>query len=130
RAHKHTNKAVHCDPQLTPATMAQYYSEVDYCPEERSRPYANPGFCHGEGGERYAVRKEAYEEVDEMALAGRGHQHHGHLGRSGSHSGHLAHSGSHLGHLGHEGHHEHLGHREHHGHGGRRYDSCTGEYYA
>lgn len=93
--------------------MAQYYSEADYCAEERSRPYANPGFCHGEGGERYAVRKEAYE-VDEVALAGRGH--HGHLGHSGGHEGHL-------------------GHREHHGHGGRRYDargstydSCTGQY--
>ena len=100
--------------------MAQYYSEADYCAEERSRPYANPGFCHGEGGERYPVRKEAYE-VDEVALAGRGH--HGHLGHSGSH---LGHSG------GYEG---HLGHREHHGHGGRRYDargstydSCTGQY--
>lgn len=108
--------------------MAQYYSEADYCAEERSRPYANPGVCHGEGGERYAVRKEAYE-VDEVALAGRGH--HGHLGHSGSHlghSGHLAHSGGHEGHLRHEG-------REHHGHGGRRYDargstydSCTGQY--
>uniref|UniRef100_A0A0E0JSK1 Uncharacterized protein n=1 Tax=Oryza punctata TaxID=4537 RepID=A0A0E0JSK1_ORYPU len=101
--------------------MAQYYSEVDYCAEEMNRPQ------HA-GGEHYAVRRESYEEVDEMARAGRG-QHHGggHLGYSGS-----RHGGAHLG--GHEGggHREHLVHGDEHRHGhggGRQYDSCTGQYY-
>ncbi|OEL15330.1 hypothetical protein BAE44_0023653 [Dichanthelium oligosanthes] len=117
-----------------------YYSESGYCAEEvMRRPNAEPGYCHGEGGERYAVRKE-YEEIDEVARAGRqGHHHHGqqygHLGRSGSHH-------HHVGHAGHEGscHGTHLGEQHHvhgHGHGGRyydaceskRYDSCTGQYY-
>ncbi|KAJ1286755.1 hypothetical protein BS78_03G376000 [Paspalum vaginatum] len=116
--------------------MAYYSESAGYCAEEARRPYyGEPGFYHGEGGERYAVRKE-YEEVDEVAHADRrgyyGGGHHGHLGH-----GHLAvHEGSCHGH--------HLGeHREHHhgyghGHGGRmydaceskRYDSCTGQYYA
>ncbi|EES04080.1 hypothetical protein BDA96_03G428600 [Sorghum bicolor] len=121
-----------------------YYSESGYCAEEARRPYAEPGFCHGEGGgERYAVVRKEYEEVDELARAGRGH-HYGH-GHSGSghqhrHVVHAEHEGScHGGYLG-------LGeeHREQHqvhghGHGGRRlydaceskrYDSCTGQYYA
>ncbi|XP_066315608.1 uncharacterized protein [Miscanthus floridulus] len=118
-----------------------YYSESSYCAEEARRPYAEPGFCHGEGGERYAVIRKEYEEVDEVARAGRGHDGHGHG------HGHLVHSGSnrHV-HGGHEGscHGGYLGeHREQHhvhgnGHGGRlydaceskRYDSCTGQYYA
>jgi hypothetical protein len=118
-----------------------YYSEPGYCAEEARRPYAEPGFCHGEGGERYAVVRKEYEEVDEVARAGRGHHGHGH--------GHLDHSGSHHHiHGGHEGscHGGYVGeHREQyhvhghgHGHGGRlydaceskRYDSCTGQYYA
>ncbi|KQK11134.1 hypothetical protein BRADI_2g58340v3 [Brachypodium distachyon] len=126
--------------------MARYYSEADYCAEEEmSRPVR--GHCHHGGGESYVVRKEAYEEIDEVELARRGHGH-GHLGHGdslhhhGARGGHLGHSGSHRGgHLGHSG--SHLGHREHHvhghGHGGShhcvdpcesRYDSsCTGQYY-
>ena len=116
-----------------------YYSESSYCAEEARRPYAEPGFCHGEGGERYAVIRNEYEEVDEVARAGRGHYGHGH--------GHLVHSGSnrHV-HGGHEGschggylrEHREQHHVHGHGHGGRlydaceskRYDSCTGQYYA
>uniref|UniRef100_K3XR30 Uncharacterized protein n=1 Tax=Setaria italica TaxID=4555 RepID=K3XR30_SETIT len=119
-----------------------YYSESGYCAEDVRRPYAEPGYRYGEGGERYAVRKE-YEEIDEVARAGRGHYGHGH--------GHGSHHHHHVGgYAGHEGScHGHLGeHREQHhlhghghggyGHGGRhydaceskRYDSCTGEYYA
>jgi hypothetical protein len=130
--------------------MARYYSEADYCAEEMARPYDR--HCHGEDGERYVVRKEEYEEIDEVERARRGHHHgHGHLGhsdsrrghlgygRSYSHgaSGHLGHSGSHRGHLGHSG--SVHGHHEHyhgHGYGGShcdpcetKYDSCTGEYY-
>ncbi|XP_052140382.1 uncharacterized protein LOC127760201 [Oryza glaberrima] len=101
--------------------MARYYSEVDHCAEEMNRP------PHA-GGEHYAVRRESYEEVDEMARAGRGH-HHG----NGGGGGHLGYSGSRHGdaHLG--GHREeHLVHGDEHrhGHGGeRQYDSCTGQYY-
>uniref|UniRef100_A0A0D3EXP7 Uncharacterized protein n=1 Tax=Oryza barthii TaxID=65489 RepID=A0A0D3EXP7_9ORYZ len=72
--------------------MARYYSEVDHCAEEMNRP------PHA-GGEHYAVRRESYEEVDEMARAGRGH-HHGNGDE----------------------------HRHGHG-GERQYDSCTGQYY-
>ena len=63
-----------------------YYSESSYCVEEARRPYAEPGFYHGEGGESYAVIRKEYKEVDEVAHAGRGHYGHGH--------GHLVHSGS------------------------------------
>ncbi|CAO2181976.1 unnamed protein product [Urochloa humidicola] len=117
-----------------------YYSESGYCAEDVSRrPYAEPGYRYGEGGERYAVRKE-YEEIDEVARAGRGHYGHGQYG-SHRHHGHGHVHGGHEGSCGHG----HLGeHREQHhvhghGHGGRHYDaceskryddSCTGEYYA
>ncbi|CAO1946979.1 unnamed protein product [Urochloa humidicola] len=101
-----------------------YYSESGYCAEDVRRPYAEPGYRYGEGGERYAVHKE-YEEIDELARAGRGHHHHGQYG------GHLGRSDSHH-------HHGHLGEQRHgYGHGGRHYDACeskrydsrTGEYY-
>lgn len=97
-----------------------YYSESGYCAEEMNRPA-----YYGEGGERYAVRKE-YEEIDEVERARRGHYGHGHMGHH-----------HHDGYGGHEGCHEHLGggHREHaHGHGygygGRPYDACESKYYA
>ena len=120
-----------------------YYSESGYCAEDvMRRPHAEPGYYHGEGGERYAVRKE-YEEIDEVARAGRGHYYgHGHLGRSGSHHhhhvGHGGHEGSCHGHHGGEYREQHHLHSHGHGDGGRhydacesrRYDSCTGQYYA
>ncbi|KAF8664953.1 hypothetical protein HU200_054273 [Digitaria exilis] len=86
--------------------MAYYSESGGYCAEDVRRPYAEPGYRYGEGGERYAIRKE-YEEVDEVARAGRGHYGHGH--------GHLGHSAS-----GHHHHHGHLGGEQHrvHGHGG------------
>jgi len=100
-----------------------YYSESGYCAEDvMRRPHAEPGYYHGEGGERYAVRKE-YEEIDEVARAGRGH--YGHLGRSGSHHhhvGHGGHEGSCHGHLG--GEYREQQHLHGHGHGGRHYDAC------
>ncbi|XP_006645203.1 uncharacterized protein LOC102719062 [Oryza brachyantha] len=107
--------------------MAQYYSEVDYCAAEMSRPHAG-------GGEHYAVRKESYEEVDAGRVDRHRHGGAGHLGGSHSDGGHLGYSGSrhgvHMG--GHEAGYEeaHLvdGERRH-GHGGRQYDSCTGQYY-
>ncbi|KAF8755758.1 hypothetical protein HU200_011227 [Digitaria exilis] len=110
--------------------MAYNSESGGYCAEDVRRPYAEPGYRYGEGGERYAIRKE-YEEVDEVARAGRGHYGHGH--------GHLGHSASghhHHGHLGGEQHRVH-GHGMHAG-GGRHYDacesrryddSCSGEYY-
>ncbi|PVH37620.1 hypothetical protein PAHAL_5G048200 [Panicum hallii] len=105
-----------------------YYSESGYCSEDVRRPYAEPGHYHGEGGERYAVRKE-YEEIDEVARAGRGHYGHGHLGRSGSHhhAGHAGHEGSCHGHLGGEYREQH--HLHGHGHGGRHYDACESRRY-
>ncbi|KAL6613957.1 hypothetical protein ACP70R_036227 [Stipagrostis hirtigluma subsp. patula] len=118
-----------------------YYSEGGYYgAEEARRPYvASPGGYYGEGGERYAVRKE-YEEVDEVGRAGRGPHHHHHDHHVHGHLGHGG--GSHRVYVGDEGYHERLGERHHvHGHGpyagGRHYDAVeskyeasTGEYYA
>lgn len=116
------------------ATTMAYYSESGgYCAEDvMRRPYAEPGYRYGEGGERYAVRKE-YEEVDEVARAGRGHYGHGgaHLGRSGSHHHHGVVGHGHLGGEQHRVHgHGHDGGRHYDACESRRYDSCTGEYYA
>ncbi|CAL4972534.1 unnamed protein product [Urochloa decumbens] len=105
-----------------------YYSESGYCAEDVRRPYAEPGYRYGEGGERYAVRKE-YEEIDEVARAGRGHHGQyggGHLGRSDSHHRHGHVHGGHEGSFGHG----HLGGRHYDACESKRYDSCTGEYYA
>jgi hypothetical protein len=127
-----------------------YYSESGYCAEDVRRPYAEPGYRYGaEGGERYAAVRKEYEEIDEVARAGRQGHHYGHggqygsghhLGRSGSrhHHHHHAvgchggHEGSCHGHLGEhreQQHHVHGGHGHGygHGHGGRHYDACARE---